>query len=64
MLHVGVVTAVRDKGIFVMVDRLRAEYGPLQYLGLKSQYVTGARVLVSKIGTTGDEYVVLGVLLP
>lgn len=64
MLLTGKITAVRGDGIFIMVDALRTEYGPLSYVGKTEDYVVGARAVVARLGTNGDEWIVLGHLLP
>lgn len=52
----------KASGIFVNIPVLKAEYGPLSYLGDASDYTVGAKVMVSRVGA--DEYVVVGVLHP
>ena len=61
MNFIGVVTNV-NAGIWVNITALKAEYGPLSFLGQSADYSRGDRVLVSKVGP--DEYIVLGVIGP
>lgn len=58
---IGTVTNVAS-GIWVNIPVLKAEYGPLSYLGEAGDYSKGDRVAVSKAGP--DEYIVLGVVRP
>lgn len=60
-MYIGTVTN-KTSGIFVRIPALRAEYGPLSYLGTGGDYAIGNRVLVSRVGP--DEYVVIGVVRP
>lgn len=58
---IGTVTN-KTSGIWVHINTLRAEYGPLSYLGTGGDYAKGDRVAVSKVGP--DEYIVVGVIRP
>lgn len=61
MILIGIVTNV-SSGVWAHIPALRAEYGPLSYLGEAGDYSTGDRVAVSSAGS--DEYIVLGVVHP
>lgn len=52
----------KNQGLWVQIDALKAEYGPLSFLGAESDYTVGDRVAVGEVGP--DEYIVLGVLRP
>lgn len=58
---IGTITN-KTSGIFVNIPALKAEYGPLSYLGEDGDYAIGAKVLVTRVGA--DEYVVVGVVRP
>jgi hypothetical protein len=64
VIHYGVVTGLHSQGLYVRINELQTEYGPLTHLGLPADYVVGSTVLVGHVGLTGDEYVVLGVVRP
>ena len=61
MNYVGTVTN-KTSGIFVSIPALKAEYGPLSYIGEAGEYAIGDKVLVTGVGA--DEYIVVGVVLP
>lgn len=62
MNFIGFITGKVTAGLYVKIVPLRAEYGPVSYLGDSAQYSVGDRVLVTKVGLS--DFAVLGVLHP
>lgn len=56
------ITSQHSEGFYVQISTLRAEYGPLSYLGESGDYTKGDRVAVTRVGP--DEYLILGVVHP
>lgn len=61
MNTLGTITNMAS-GMFVSIPALKAEYGPLSFLGEQGDYAIGDKVLVTRVGA--DEYVVVGVVSP
>lgn len=62
MGYVGNITSITSNGFYVYIPRLRAVYGPLDYVGEVGDYAEGNRVALMDIGS--DDYVVIGPLKP